>query len=126
MATYYERLKEFKDNYPELTFDNKGYERFSDEIREKYKDEIDEISYILKETVAGFSSFTNFKPYKEDGSFDIRLQYDYNHNGRGICFIGVGYFNINNWKNYEIMNTLEEVLKFVRLDKTYMTPDLYY
>lgn len=96
---YYNRLKELKDQFPKLTFHNNGYEYLSHEIKEKHKEQIKEITEILKTTVKGFSRFDNFKPLK-NGSFDIRIQYNWNYEG-GNTFIGVGYFNIKEFKNFK-------------------------
>ena len=91
MKTAKQKLIEFKDNFPELTFDNNGYEYLSPEIRDKYKNEITEISEIMKSIDSGFLEFNNFKP-REDGSFSIRYQGIYD---RQTYFKGVCYLNIN-------------------------------
>lgn len=99
MNENFNKLVEFQKKYPELTFQNKGYQYLKKEIQEKYKEQIDEISKILKETIPGFSKFNNFKMNK-DGSFSIRCQYEYDYgNPNSIHFIGVGYFNINDFKD---------------------------
>ena len=74
---------------PELTFDNDGYQYLSQDIKDKYKDEIDIIETILKKYIEGFVEFNNFKPRK-DGNICIRCQYYW-----GNRFTGVGYFNID-------------------------------
>ena len=93
--TYYERLKELKNNCPELTFNNDGYEYLSKEIKEKYKEQIQEIEDILKKCIQGFVRFDNFKPYKND-SFAVRVQYMWDSS-----FEGVGYFKIEDFKDLE-------------------------
>jgi len=92
---YYYQLVLFQKRYPELTFDNNGYQYLSREVQEKFKKEIDEISAILRETIKGFSKFNHFKPSK-DGSFCVRCQYSWSDR-----FIGVGYFNINGFREFE-------------------------
>ena len=92
---YYDRLIELKNQFPELTFDNDGYEYLSKETQESHKEQIEEIKQILKETIEGFSSFNNFKP-RENGSFAVRCQYNYDRS-----FIGVGYFGIELFKDFE-------------------------
>jgi hypothetical protein len=98
---YYNRLKELKDRFPQLTFDNDGYEYISSDVKESHREQIEEIESILRETVAGFYRFDNFKPRK-DGSFAIRLHYNYNHGEDGLPFDGVGYFDIKEFKNFKI------------------------
>lgn len=92
---YYNKLIKFKEKYPALTFDNNGYEYLSKEIKEKYKNEIKEISNILKKTIKGFVEFNNFKP-RENNNFDIRVQYRWDR-----MFTGVGYFKIELFKNFK-------------------------
>ena len=95
---YYNRLKIIKLEYPELTFQNNGYEYLNKEIREKYSEQIEEISNILKITVKGFRVFNNFKD-RENGSFYIRFQSHWDE-----TFTGVEYFDIENFKNFEENN----------------------
>jgi len=89
--TNQEKLIAYQKDYPELTFDNQGYQYLPSKIQEERKKEIEEISKILKETVEGFTKFNNFKPRK-NGSFDVRVQYDWDEK-----FNGVGYFPINDF-----------------------------
>lgn len=88
----YNMLKEYKQQYPKLTFDNDGYEYLSIEIKESHKKQIEEINNILKKIITGYVEFNNFKPQK-NGSFSIRYQYNWNEH-----FIGVGYANIEDFK----------------------------
>lgn len=102
MATtnkYYDRLIQIKNEYPKLTFDNDGYEYIFEE-KKKHKEQVDEIEDILKKTIKGFVRFDNFKPRKE-GTFDIRCQYNWGANDNSRCFVGVGYFNIEEFKDIE-------------------------
>ena len=94
---HYDRLIELKDQFPELTFDNNGYEYLNREVQESHKEQIEEIKTILKETIKGFRSFNNFKP-RESGTFDIRIQYLWG----GSNFVGVGYFNIELLRDFKI------------------------
>ena len=91
----YETLVSYKEKYPELTFNNKGYQYLSQEIKEKYKEQIEEIASILKECIQGFIEFNNFID-REDGSFSIRCQHYWDEK-----FRGVGYFNIEVFKDLE-------------------------
>lgn len=91
----YDRLVELKNAYPELTFNNDGYEYLSQEVKESHKAQIEEISAILKETVFGFVRFDNFKPRK-NGSFAVRMQTQWDER-----FTGVQYNDIEDFKNKE-------------------------
>jgi hypothetical protein len=91
----YDRLVEIKNTYPELTFDNHGYEYLSQEVKELHKAQIEEISTILKDTVVGFVRFDNFKPRK-NGLFAVRMQAKWSEN-----FTGVRYNEIEDFKNEE-------------------------
>jgi len=86
MRNKFNRLKEIQEEFPELTFFNEGYQYLKKEIQESHKDQIAEISEILKELVDGFTEFNNFKPRK-DGTIVVRLQYHWD-----AMFVGVGYF----------------------------------
>ena len=89
MKASIKKIIEIQSNFPDLTFQNEGYEYLSKEIKENHKKEIAEIESILKKEINGFSEFNNFKINK-DGSFSVRCQYYWNNS-----FKGVGYFNIN-------------------------------
>jgi len=88
----YERLTYLQKLYPKLTFQNEGYEYLSKEITDRHKDQIEEISKILKDTISGFVKFNNFF-IKKNGDITIRCQYYYDK-----MFVGVGYFNIEEFK----------------------------
>ena len=97
---YFNRLTELKDNFPELTFNNNGYEYLSPKVKEDHKEQIIEIESILRKTIKGFDRFDNFKPKRElDGRTYVRVQYAYDSS-----FIGVGYFNLDLWKDEEWCN----------------------
>lgn len=88
---HFDRLMELQKEYPELTYDNKGYETLSKEIQERHTEVIKEIESILKASLKGFSEFQNFKPRQND-NFHIRSQHKWND-----YFTGVGYFDIRYW-----------------------------
>jgi len=48
------------------------------------------IHKLLKEVIAGFSEFNNFK----NNGKTIRFQYDWGYNDTGHHFIGVGYISL--------------------------------
>ena len=88
----YERLILIQKEYPELTFQNDGFEYLDTEIINKHKEQIEEISKILKYIIPGFVKFNNFF-IKKNGDITIRCQYHYDK-----LFVGVGYFNIEEFK----------------------------
>lgn len=96
---YYNRLKEIQKTYPKLTFDNNGYEYIRKELNE-HKDVVEEISEILRNTIKGFVEFNNFKPRK-NGSFSVRCQYNWGAHDNSRSFVGVGYFEIEQFKDFE-------------------------
>lgn len=93
-------LLEVIQNYPVLTFQNKGYEgidrrKFND--KEKQADKF--MNNLLSSKIVGFSKFQNFK-LRNDGEIVIRFQYNYsadcqNEPGYRPYFIGVGYLTVN-------------------------------
>lgn len=93
LQTNYETLVKIQKEFPELTFDNNGYEYLDKDVKERHKEQIDLISEILKKEIKGFVRFDNFKPRK-NGTFDVRVQYHWAFN-----FKGVGYFNVEDFKN---------------------------
>lgn len=90
----YKRLVELQKQYPELTYDNHGYDEISDEIVARHKEQIEEISNILEQEIPDFVRFQNFKVQK-DGTVQIRCQLYYSHDP---SFVGVGYFNLVTFK----------------------------
>lgn len=88
----YNKLISIQKEYPELTFQNDGYEYLNKEIINKHKEQIEEISSILKSTIKGFVEFNNFKIDKTGGIL-IRCQYYWDK-----MFVGVGYFPIEEFK----------------------------
>jgi hypothetical protein len=99
---YYERLDKIRQDYPELTFDNNGYEYLSADVKERHENQIEEITDILSEAVPGFIKFNNFKPRK-DGSFDVRMQVDwcYGTDSKLGFFDGVDYVCLESFKGLE-------------------------
>ena len=88
---YYDRLVVLKEQFPALTFSNRGYENLSNKVKEAHKAPIEEITIILRDSLKGFSRFQNFINRK-DGSWSIRLQYEWD-----ASFTGVGYFDSRHW-----------------------------
>ena len=90
---HYDRLVSIQKEYPELTFDNKGFEYIKPHIRETHKEQIEEIGKILKEVDSGFVKFFNFKP-RANSTFSVRYDTYYDPS-----FIGVRYIDIEDFKN---------------------------
>lgn len=76
--------------YPELTFDNQGYDELDSAIMLRNKDGVERIESILAQCIVGFVRFQNFKPYS-DGSIKVRYQVYYDEQR---IFIGVDYTDI--------------------------------
>ena len=83
-------MNDFLKEYPELIFNNDGYEYLSNDITDKYAEQIKEIESILRQVIQGFIKFNNFKPCK-DGSFKVRCQCVW---ALSPYFIGVDYFSV--------------------------------
>lgn len=101
MRNAYQRLKEIKDQYPELTFQNEGYQYLPKEVRERHAEQIEEISSILRQTIVGFIEFNNFKTH-EDGTVTVRVQFNWEaekDNSNVGYFAGVGYFDLELFRN---------------------------
>lgn len=81
--------------FPELTFDNQGYQYLKPDVQERHKEQIAEISTIMKEQFPRFVEFNNFKPRK-DGSYSIRCQTRWSP-----FFVGVEYFTEEDFQEQE-------------------------
>lgn len=89
---YYEELVKLYQEYPELTFQNEGYQYLPQEVKERNKEGIDKINTILEKTVEGFVRFDNFKN-RPDKNFWVRCQTKWSPG-----FTGVNYFKIEDFK----------------------------
>ena len=89
---YYEELSQVMKDYPDLVFNNDGYQQLSDEVIEANQKGFDRVTELLKQSVAGFVRFQNFKPRK-DGTFAVRCQTKWDSS-----FIGVSYFPLDDFK----------------------------
>ncbi|PZT97277.1 MAG: hypothetical protein DI622_22960, partial [Chryseobacterium sp.] len=85
-AEAFNRLKEIKENFPELTYIAKGYDGLSREIVDKHTEQINEITEILKSEFSNFRRFQNFTPRK-DGTFSIRCQCAYDAMFTGVVYL---------------------------------------
>jgi len=97
-VNFYQELNNLREQYPELTFNNDGYENIPDAVRARNKQGHDNIEALLKKSVQGFVRFQNFKPRK-DGSIAVRCQMYCDQK-----FVGVTYIPLEDFKpeNIEI------------------------
>lgn len=98
---YYEELVKLYQEYPELTFQNKGYQYLPQEVKERNKEGIDKINTILKKTIKGFVRFDNFKN-RTDKNFWVRCRTNWSPG-----FTGVNYFKIEDFK--KVSEELEQI-----------------
>lgn len=90
-------LKGIYDKYPNLTYQNKGYDELDyNKLTDMDKKAYRLVSLILKDSINGFVRFQNFCIGKKTGEVILRLQYNYNYDG-GIPFTGVGYFELKHF-----------------------------
>lgn len=100
---YYNRLVELQKEYPKLTYQNRGYDTIPHDIWDAHKEQVDEITEILSDSLLGFQKFQNFK-LRDNGDIVIRLKYFWD-----TRFVGVGYFNIGFWNEEEHQKCVESV-----------------
>ena len=92
-------IVEIYNSTPILTLQNKGYEYIGkNNLTDEDKEKIKEVESILKTSICGFSSFTNFRLDKND-ELQIRLQYNYGAEDGDAYFIGVGYILVDELLN---------------------------
>ena len=85
----YNLLKSIQINFPNLTFQNDGYEYINkSKFSERDKKAFRIVSNILSKAIEGFSRFDNFRLTKK-GEVQIRFQYAWD-----ISFTGVGYLEL--------------------------------
>lgn len=99
-------LSDIQKNNPILTLENKGWETPDESLfTEDDKSALNTITEILRKSILGFRSFTNFK-HSNDGRIRLRFQYDweadYEPHERKIGFTGVGYILLD-----ELLNGFE-------------------
>lgn len=83
----------------ELFLQNTGYEGiYKAGLSDAAKDQFKIIETILKNHIAGFSSFQNFRLSKV-GEIQLRFQYNYNYDTNDLPFIGVGYITLSELLN---------------------------
>lgn len=90
-VNYFEELEALRLAYPDLTYDNHGYDNIDKDVFEANSEGVKSIEVLLKAAVKGFVRFQNFKPRK-DGTFAVRCQTKWNER-----FVGVSYFPMENF-----------------------------
>ena len=102
----YDFLIEAQQKYPNLTFNNEGYQ-YPDKSKWTANDKLvfEEIEKMLRKSIVGFAEFNHFK-IGGGGSVAIRFQYDWTADDRsqGIPFTGVGYISLD-----ELLNGFKKV-----------------
>lgn len=91
----HEILRGIQEKYPNLTYQNEGYD-YPDKSKWSEKDmQAHRIaSMILHKHVGGFSEFNHFTI--KEGNIAIRLQYNYSYNDEySRRFVGVGYLRVD-------------------------------
>jgi hypothetical protein len=90
----YNLLKSIQESYPNLTYQNTGYD-YPDKSKwdNEDKKQFDIVTDILKKIITGFVEFNNFTVSKEKG---VRLRFQYYWDK---SFIGVGYLKLDELLN---------------------------
>ncbi len=102
----YDRLLAIQKEYPNLTYQNKGYE-YPNRIAwvEEEHNAFREVEDILNKSIKGFSALNHFRLSKKDGEIQLRFQYNWGAEDNSMPFIGVGYILVdellNGFKNNE-------------------------
>ena len=105
----YSLLKSIQINFPNLTFQNDGYEYINkSKFSERDKKAFRIVSNILSKAIEGFSRLDNFRLTKK-GEVQIRFQYAWD-----ISFTGVGYLELvtlfEGFKNDEQCENNEKIV----------------
>ena len=94
----YDKLTDIQKTYPELTYQNHGYDTL---IREALQidalNALKEAEAIIKKHIKGCVSFNHFKLNKQK-EIELRVQYHYSDS-----FTGVGYLKLS-----ELLNGFEK------------------
>lgn len=86
MTSHFEQLEALRRAYPALTFNNEGYEEIPRAVKEAHAEAIQAVEAILKEAVADFVSFQNFRPRK-DGTIAVRCQTRWSPHFTGVTYL---------------------------------------
>lgn len=95
------KILDIYNNNHSLFLQNVGYEYINkNNLSDEAKADLIEVSNILKKSIIGFSSFSNFRKDRNNET-QIRFQYDWTAHDRslGITFTGVGYILLDELLN---------------------------
>jgi hypothetical protein len=86
----YNILRSIHEKFPNLTFQNDGYQYIEAHVKLTQKDRqaINIVTLILFKCIHHFHSFNNFK-LRKNGDVTVRIQYNWDPEHRG--FVGAGY-----------------------------------
>lgn len=105
----YDQVLDIYNKYPKLTLQNKGYEYIrKDDLNNEELTKLKEVETILKESIKGFKTFSNFRTNNKTQELQIRFQYDYSADAeiRTCPFTGVGYLYLE-----ELLNGFRKVVQ---------------
>ena len=86
-----DKLFKYASDYPDLVFNNEGYQILPREVVEEHKQPILELESILKSVVPSFVSFQNFK-LRSNGDLVIRYQAYWSDSFIGVVYTPVKEF----------------------------------
>ena len=90
----YEELIKIQKEYPNLTYQNVGYDYIKkDKLTKEELEAFERVEVLLKDEIDGFREFNNFK-IRDNGDIVIRVQHNWGGN-----FTGVGYFHIEDFRD---------------------------
>ena len=121
---YYEELVKLYQEYPELTFQNKGYQYLPQEVKERNQEGIDKINAILEKTVEGFVRFDNFKN-RPDKNFWVRCQTKWSPSFTGVDYFKIEYFKKVSEKFEQAKKEICEELNIKSHEFEYIVNRLY-
>ncbi len=90
-------LTALADTYPDLVFQNVGYEYIGREKREVCAPQITRIEEILKAHIVGFSRFFNFR--RDNEELVLRFDFDWGAEDGSLHFVGVGYLPLDHLRD---------------------------
>lgn len=108
----YNQLVRIQQQYPNLTYQNTGYDnvdksKFTEKDWEMFKF----VENTLRNHIHYFSSFNHFK-LRPDGTVVLRFQYNWDGGGNGASFIGVGYLKL-----FELLNGFDKPDEIIKNKK---------
>lgn len=87
----YNTLKNYSITYPNLVYQNKGYDGIDKtKLSEDEITAIENIEDVLKRNIEGFNYFQNFRINQRTNNLEIRFNYQYDER-----FSGVGYIYLD-------------------------------